>query len=226
MNKENKKIGKIGWIIIALALLIEVYAVYEGITTGNYQVNYGLTGVLIFSYVVAVKIFGWKKMILMNVVSAFFAFLFENTSISLGFPFGYFNHFANQPRIINVPLQVGFGYYFYAFSGWLLADLLIGNNKQDKISKIGRPLIGAFIASSMDLITDGINGLINGMYEYPEGGGFFGSPLSNSCGWIITTFCILIVWELWIIPKFKNKKEQDEIVGTPSIWHLQNCILL
>lgn len=219
----NKKIKNLGWVIIVLQFIIEIYAVVEYKTSGAYQVNYGLTGIMIFSYVACIYIFGIKDTILMNVVSAFFAFLFENTSVSFGIPFGHFEHFASGIRIGNIPIQVGLGYFLYAFAGWLFADLIIGNKKQDIISKIGRPLLGSFIASSMDLVTDGINGLVDGSYTYPNGGGFFGSPLSNSLGWIITIFLTLLVWELVIIPK--NKKKEN-IVGTPSIMHLQNCILL
>lgn len=222
MKKDKKKI--IGWSIIVLGIITEIYACITGISTGNYEVNYGLFAILVFSYVAGAYIFGIKKMIIMNVVSACSAFLFENLSVSFGFPFGYFNHFAEGLRIGNVPLQVGLGYYFYAFTGWLFADLVIGNKKNDKLSKIGRPLIGSFIASSMDLTTDAINGLVLGSYEYPSGGGFFGSPLTNSFGWMLTTFVTLMIWEFLIIPKIKNKKEK--LIGTPSILHLQNCILL
>lgn len=225
MKKNKKKI--IGWGIVILGFIVELYALISGITTNVYEVNYGLFAIMIFSYVAGTYIFGFNKMLVMNVISACSAFLFENMSVSFGFPFGYFNHFASGIRIGNIPLQVGLGYYFYAFSGWLFADLIIGDKNNDKLSKIARPLIGSFIASSMDLATDAINGLVMGSYEYPSGGGFFGSPLTNSFGWIITTFVTLIIWEYFIIPK-KHKKVQseDSLVGTPSIFHLQNCILL
>ncbi len=219
----KNRIGKwIGWIFILLHILVQIAAVVMFRTTGNYQVSYGLFAILLFSYVAGASLFGWKSMILMNLVSAVFAFLFENTSVSIGFPFGYFEHFAAGMRIGNVPLQVGFGYYFYAFAGWLFADLMLHNTKDAKLLKLGRPLIGSFIASAMDLTTDAINGLVLGNYDYPHGGGFFGSPLTNSLGWIFTTFVILLVWELLIIPNSGRNTENREL--TP--WHLQNSILL
>jgi putative membrane protein len=223
----NRTKDWIGWVIALLGGLINIAAMVIGLAGGKYEVNYGLTSILMFSYVACAYMFGIKKMLLMNVVSAISAFFFENLSVSFGFPFGFFNHFAAGPRVLNVPLQVGFGYYFYAFAGWVFADLLIGRKKTDIVSKIGRPLIGSFIASSMDLTTDAINGLVNGNYEYPLGGGFFGSPFSNSCGWIITTFVTLMLWELLILPRIrKNAKGENEIIGTASVWHLQNSILL
>lgn len=216
----------IGWGMIILHVITMIYAIVSGLNGGTYEVNYGLFAIMMFSYFGGAYIFGFKKMILMNIVSAILAFLFENTSVSFGFPFGYFQHFAEGIRIGNIPLQVGFGYYFYAFAGWLFAYLIIGS-KNDTLSKIGRPLIGGFIASGMDLTTDAINGLVMGSYNYPHGGGFFGSPLTNSLGWIFTTFVTLIIWEFLIIPEFNSKKEDKEnLIGKPSIWHLQNCILI
>lgn len=128
-----------GWIFIVLHILVQAAAVYMYVSTGNYQVSYGLFAILLFSYVAGAKMFGFWNMVLMNVVSAAFAFLFENTSVSFGFPFGYFEHFAAGVRIGNVPLQVGFGYFFYAFAGWLFGDLMLGNMKNEKIRKFGRP---------------------------------------------------------------------------------------
>ncbi|MGN1271748.1 MAG: carotenoid biosynthesis protein [Lactobacillus sp.] len=217
MNKKRTNI--IGWSLVGLHILIEILAVVSYKMGQPYQVNYGLFAILVFSYVAATYLFGFKKMVLMNVVSAFFAFLLENTSVSFGFPFGFFEHFAPGLRIVNVPLQVGLGYYFYAFSGWLFADLMIGQSRNDKLLKFGRPLIGAFIASAMDLTTDAINGLVLGGYDYPHGGGFFGSPLTNSLGWILTVFLTLLVWEQFIIPRSRDN-------NLLTNFHLQNSILL
>lgn len=126
---------------------------------------------------------------------------------------------------MNVPLQVGLGYYFYALARWMLADLLIGRRSHnDMVSKIGRSLIGSLIASAIDLTTDAINGLVNGDYEYPAGGGFFGSPLSNSFGWVFTVFTTLLLLEILIIPHVSKK--ENSMIGTASSWHLQNAILI
>lgn len=219
--KTNLK-NRIGWIFILLHVLVQIAAVVTFFSTGEYQVSYGLFAILLFSYFAGASLFGFKNMVLMNLVSAGFAFLFENTSVSFGFPFGFFEHFADGIRIVNVPLQVGFGYYFYAFAGWLFADLMLSNSKNRNLIRFGRPLIGSFIASAMDLTTDAINGLVLGNYDYPHGGGFFGSPFTNSFGWIFTTFMILLVWELLIIPRSKKFKENQE----PTQWHLQNSVLL
>lgn len=212
-----------GWAIVALGVLAELYALVSGLRTGAYVINYSLFAIMLFAYAAGAFLFGIRDMILMNLVSAAFAFLFENTSVSFGFPFGYFRHFAQGIRLGNVPLQVGFGYYFYAFAGWLFADLVIGG-KNDSLSRTARPLVGSFVASAMDLATDAINGLVLGSYEYPRGGGFFGSPLTNSLGWIITTFAILLVWELLFIDK--KADDPNSLISTPSVFHLQNAILI
>lgn len=223
MKTIKKQVSLWGFVLIHVIAMIS--AAVTAMNGGDFQISMGLFGILLFSYFAGASLFGFGNMILMNVISAACAFLFENTSVSFGFPFGYFNHFAEGIRIVNVPLQVGFGYYFYAFAGWLLADLLIGRKGQnDLVSKIGRPLIGAFIASGMDLTTDAINGLVNGDYEYPAGGGFFGSPLTNSLGWIFTVFVTLLLWEILIIPRVAKK--DNSRIGTASSWHLQNAILV
>ena len=222
----KRKKGTIGWILIALHVLIEIYAVTSYLGGGTYEVNYGLTAIMLFSYVAGAAVFGIRDMLLFNVISACFAFLFENTSVSFGFPFGFFEHFAAGLRIGNIPVQVGFGYYFYAFAGWLFADLLIGNAGSRAERRIGRPLIGGFIASAMDLTTDAINGMVMGSYDYPMGGGFFGSPLTNTLGWIFTVFVTLLVVELVIVPRHEKKDARKPLADVPTVWHLQNVVLL
>ena len=225
-TKRKKNRGIIGWILIAMHVLIEIYAVVSYLGGGSYEVNYGLAAIMLFAYIAGAAVFGLRDMILLNVISAGFAFLFENTSVSFGFPFGFFEHFAAGPRIGNIPVQVGFGYYFYAFAGWLFADLLLGNSRSRAERTIGRPLIGGFIAGAMDLTTDAINGMVMGSYAYPEGGGFFGSPLTNTLGWIFTVFMILLTAELVIIPRHEKKDAKKPLSDMPTVWHLQNVILL
>ena len=213
------------WGFVLIHVIAMIYAGVTAANGGDFQISMGLFGILLFSYFTGASVFGFGSMILMNIISAACAFLFENTSVSFGFPFGYFNHFAEGIRIVNVPLQVGLGYYFYAFAGWMLADLLIGRRgHNDMASRIGRSLIGSLIASGMDLTTDAINGLVNGDYEYPAGGGFFGSPLSNSFGWVFTVFITLLLWEILIVPR--TAKKDNNIIGAASSWHLQNAVLI
>lgn len=205
-----------GWIIIGFEILMMMVAVISGIN-GHFQISYGLSGLMLFSYFIGYRLFGWKKLLLMNLVSATVTFALENLSICTGFPFGHFIHLTGGPRLGQVPLAVGVGYFFLVFAGWYFADLLIGGTKSDAISKIGRAVIGACVASSLDLSIDAILGLVNGGFIYPNGGGFFGTPLSNSLGWMVTAGIILLIWEFFLLKDYKT---------TVSPYHLQNSLLL
>lgn len=213
----------IGWsllgIYIFLALLNVLFPQY-GLSMYGIGVN------MTFALLLGIVTIGLKNTLIFNIVSFIITAIIENITIATGFPFGFYIPFTPGPKILEVPVVVCMGYFNYAFIAWILADLIIpGNDKSNPHLKFwGRLITGAFIASALDAIQDPIGVLIDKRWVYPNGGGLFGVPLSNSIGWIILVFLTLLVWEL--ILKYNRKKNTDKSEITQSLWHLLNAILV
>lgn len=226
-EKRLQKRQLTGWVLLAVYFIAALAPL--GVRAVSGQTLFGMIILLnlIFSVYVAVLFFGIKDMLIFYLISFVCTILLENLSIAVGVPFGYFIHYMPGPRILEVPLAVGMGYFYYATLGWIFADLIIG--KQGRRTRLtgmlGRPLIGMIVASALDAMIDPIGSLVFGQWEYPYGGGFFGVPFSNSLGWFTNIFLILLLFEVFMMRR-KDRNGRPDYAGTVSVWHLQTCILL
>lgn len=224
-NRQEKKHAIspiVGWILLVFFLCIPF------VNLAFPQLGGFLSGTsvdMLFAILIAIILLGWKNTVLFYLITFVVTMIIENISISTGFPYGVFTHFSPGPRFLEVPLLVGLGYFNFVVIAWVLADLLIGskNNKSPWACKLGRPLVGAIIASALDVIMEPVYVLIQHQWVYPNGGGFFGMPLSNSFGWLFTVFIMLFILELLL-----NRKSDGQGAFAPSItqWNLQVPILV
>lgn len=208
--------GLIG-IYILLALLNILFPQY-GLSMYGIGVN------MTFALLLGIVTIGLKNTLIFNVVSFIITAVIENITIATGFPFGFYIPFTPGPKILEVPIVVCMGYFNYAFIAWILADLIIPGDDENNpaLNFWGRIAVGAFIASSIDAIQDPVGVLIDKRWVYPNGGGFFSVPLSNSIGWVVLVFTTLLTWEL--ILKYNRRASKSKIVQ--SGWHLLNAILV
>lgn len=128
---------------------------------------------------------------------AFLAIMFvvvnltENLSIATGVPFGNFEHTpAMGPKLFHVPIIVGFAYFSAGYLGWALANLLLGEPDRDRgaLALFATPVVAMFITTAWDACIDPIGGTVARNWIWQDGGGYFGVPLSNFIGWMITTY--------------------------------------
>lgn len=122
----------------------------------------------------------------------------ENLSIATGVPFGYFLHAdgALGPKIFSVPIMVGPAYFAIIVPSWLWSDLVLERTPGSRV--LARPLLSMFVASSLDACLDPIHATLMKTWSYPQGGGYFGVPITNSVGWMVTVFATLVLFELWL----------------------------
>ncbi|MCB0084605.1 MAG: carotenoid biosynthesis protein [Caldilineaceae bacterium] len=152
--------------------------------------------------------FGLKKMFGLFVIAVVLANMFENLSISTGFPFGHYVHTdAFGPKIFQVPAVVGPIFFSLCYIAWTLATMLIGGpeSPNDLRFLIGTPIVASFIVTGWDMCSDPIGATIGGQWLFEDGGAYFGVPLSNYLGWYLTTWAIIQTFNIflairWVAP--------------------------
>lgn len=223
VREKDKIPAIIGWVLIGIYIFIALLNVlFPQYGLSMYGIGINMT----FALLLGVVTIGFRNTFVFNIVSFAITAVIENITIATGFPFGYYIPFTPGPKIVEVPIVVCLGYFNYAFIAWILADLIIpGNDKNNPYLKFwGRMIVGAFAASAIDAIQDPVGVLIDKRWVYPNGGGLFGVPLSNSIGWVILVFTTLFVWELILKRNRKQNADKSEIFQ--SRWHLLTAILV
>jgi putative membrane protein len=142
--------------------------------------------------------------------------IFENMSIISGFPFGAYHHTAAMgPKLWHVPLIVGPIFAVAGYLAWVLAGILLGDVFSGcRGIAFGRPIIAAFLTTSWDLCVDAIGGTANRDWVWANGGPWFGVPLINFFGWMLTMWLSFQLFALYLA----RRQPPKEIPATATYW--------
>jgi putative membrane protein len=127
--------------------------------------------------------------------------LFENLSVMYGFPFGGFHHSeATGPRLFNIPWLATPTYMAMGYISWSVAQVLVGRTQpahwRDRVWSAA--VIAAFVFTMWDLSNDAVFHTINKAFFYDHPGPWFGVPMSNFAGWLLTTVLIYGAFGTWL----------------------------
>jgi uncharacterized membrane protein len=92
-------------------------------------------------------------------------------------------HVGVIPVIVG-PLWFGMGYF-----AWIVAGILLGRTGprvSGTFEIVARPIVAAFVMAQWDVVMDPSGSTIAKAWIWHDGGGYFGVPLSNYLGWLLT----------------------------------------
>jgi putative membrane protein len=144
---------------------------------------------------------GWKGCALMLTACLAVTFSIENLSVATGFPFGRY-HFEvdpGWPRVGTIPLIVGPLYFGMGYAAWTIAGVLLDDadlHLDRAFNVLALPIVAAFVATAWDLVMDPPASTLEHAWIWHDGGGYFGVPLSNYFGWLLTTWLFFQVFAL------------------------------
>jgi putative membrane protein len=167
--------------------------------------------------VLAVSRLGWKRTAVFSLIAYAVAFTAEFSSTRTGVPFGLY-HYIDVTRnrelwISNVPFWDSLSFTFLCYLGWRLGVLLhapvaivAGDVRVIDTRVIAGSwracLAGALLMTWLDVVIDpltvhGDRWFLGRMYYYPEGGIYFGVPLSNFVGWFVVGVTTMRAFQWW-----------------------------
>ncbi len=123
------------------------------------------------------------------------AFLAEYSSTRNGFPFGLY-HYTQTTRgqevfLANVPAMDSLSFTFLAYAAFALARLLLERSRGVTVV-----FLSGLLMMLLDVVIDplavrGDRWFLGRIFYYPEGGAYFGVPLSNFLGWALVGWIIV-----------------------------------
>ncbi len=155
----------------------------------------------VFALAHGARRYGWGGSIAFCVITLVIANIYENLSITTGFPFGFYTHGPSLgPRLFNVPLMIGPIYSGAGYLAWIIANMILGEPSRigDRFWTLAMPIVAAFIVVGFDICIDPIGATIAHRWHYAEHGAYFGVPLSNYLGWYLTTWTFFQVFAVYL----------------------------
>lgn len=119
----------------------------------------------------------------------------ELSSTRVGFPFGLYHYTGEtvgaEIYFSNVPLFSTLSFPFLAYASFCLARAALGPQWADRRARrLGVVALAGVLMTLLDVVIDplavlGERWFLGHVFFYPEGGVYFGVPLSNFGGWLL-----------------------------------------
>lgn len=125
------------------------------------------------------------------------SFGLEACSVATGFPFGFYVHHLEGPRVLGVPFTVVAAWVVLAWLAWVLARVILGDlGTGTRRNVLLTPVVATLIVGGYDLVIDPLAAYGRGLYSYGSPSGALGVPLSNAVGWILTGWVLFQAFAL------------------------------
>ncbi len=171
---------------------------------------------------------GLKRIVLFTFLAYLIAFTSEYSSTRNGIPYGYYIYtgetHGKELYVSNVPFMDSLSYSFLAYFSYSLALLLVSPVKRNgwNFELIDPPWYSKevlFLAATLFMLQDvvvdpvalrGSQWFLGQIFYYPDGGIYFGVPLSNFFGWFVVGLAIIYCFQRldqqigWSTPLARN----------------------
>lgn len=154
--------------------------------------------------------YGWKNTLIFFVIYFVISMCLETCSTITGFPFGAYSYTAVE-NSGNVSFGVGLFYFDLGYLSWTIASILLDGadwRLDKKINLFAMPIVASTVMTVVDLATDFTSSTVQHIWNWGEGGGFYGVPYTNFLGWSFVT------WLCAQIFAFVLRGQQETILPT------------
>jgi uncharacterized membrane protein len=183
------KLTKLILVIYALLTIYKLVSMYVGVP---YQPFFTpLLTLLAFTFALqhGSQNLGWKRMLLLLVLTFAISLLFECVGVATGKVYGPY-HYTDKlgPKFLGlVPLLIPIAWFMMTYPSYVIANRLAPSLKSTQVWRLLVAAMGALIMTAWDLVIDPMM-VAGDHWVWEEPGAYFGIPIQNFLGWWLTTF--------------------------------------
>ncbi len=157
---------------------------------------------LVFSLLHAAALLRWKNALIFFALSSVISWTFEEVGVRTGLIYGAYHYTdALGPKLGNVPLLIPLAWFMMIYPSYLIANLILDGDirptQGTTLRILGRALIAGMVMTAWDLVIDPGMSSPGGAWVWEQGGAYFGVPLQNFAGWLLTTVTVYFCYGLW-----------------------------
>lgn len=157
---------------------------------------------MIFSLCHAVYSLGWRHTALFFALSTVISLIYEEVGVATGLIFGPY-HYTDVlgVKIGVVPILIPIAWFTMIYPSYVIANLITDGQPSGSRGGVVRiawvSLLSAMVMTAWDLLIDPILSGVNVQaWIWDRPGSYFGIPIHNYLGWILTTFTVYLVYRL------------------------------
>jgi uncharacterized membrane protein len=190
---------------------------------------------MLFSVFHSAFVLGWRHTLLFFGITVAVSWSYEHVGVETGLIYGAY-HYTDVLglKLGHVPIIIPIAWFMMIYPSYIIANLLAGgrqkiimirgnkgnNNYSNNRTTIQQILwlafLSAVVMTAWDLVVDPyLSGPTERAWIWEERGQYFGVPLHNFGGWLLTTFTIYFLFQLLSERKFQISRSRP--VSTPII---------
>ncbi len=159
-----------------------------------------------FAITHALTYIGWRNTFILFALTYTVSLLFESVGVATGWIYGPY-HYTDQlgPRFLGlVPYLIPLAWFMISYPSLVIAEGILGyGSTEDQWRNLRVAALAAVVMTAWDLVLDPIM-VRMGHWVWEVEGAYFGVPLHNFLGWLVTTFSIFILYT-WIAGRLNQK---------------------
>jgi len=153
-----------------------------------------------FSLVHAWYVLGWRRALMFFAITAMVSWGYEQIGVETGMVYGKY-HYTDVlgAKLGHVPIIIPVAWFMMIYPSFIIASLITSGSiskNQNKISQvIWLSIASAVVMTVWDLVIDPyLSGPTQRAWVWESGGQYFGVPLQNFAGWLLTTFTVYFLY--------------------------------
>ena len=192
---------------------------------------------MLFSVFHAAYVLGWRHTLLFFGITVAVSWGYEHAGVETGLIYGAYHYTdALGLKLGHVPIIIPIAWFMMIYPSYIIANLIAGgrqkvmmirgnksnsnnnysNNRTTLLQILGLSFLSAVIMTAWDLVVDPyLSGPAERAWIWEDGGQYFGVPLHNFGGWLLTTFTIYFLFQLLSERKFQVSPSRP--LSTPII---------
>jgi putative membrane protein len=187
------------WILLAIYSVGRICQLFASVLPTLLIVLLHVIPPALFVLVHATRLYGFRGFLAFTSCCLITGTIFESLSLRTGFPFGrYVFTSVMGPEVLGLPFLLVLAYLGVGYSSWIIACLIFQTSSESPRSArlFLRPALAAIVMTCWDVAMDPDWATLDRAWIWRNGGPWFGVPVSNYAGWLITTFTFYLLFSL------------------------------
>lgn len=168
----------------------------------------------LFAVLHGVRVYRWRGVLVFTGLCLGVGTFFESISLRTGFPFGHYRFTDLMgPKIFDLPILLALAYVGMGYLSWVVSLSILGCEDQPLSGRriLLLPLMASVVMTTWDLSMEAVWADIDRAWIWQDGGSYYGVPISNFFGWLLTAYVFYQLFALYL-------RKRETIASRPGHW--------